>query len=164
MRTLLALGCATVLPSAILWAQTPPDSDPLAELAALGNSVAEAEVEGGGSIRAKKEGDTAKLQRLNAPDNVEARVEAVTQQKFPLVAIKIKISKPGKAGKGTEMAKDQVLVVIPKLKAAGAHIDLTDADTVTNAGAYYLKKGDKVAVKLGAQTDKAYWADYIERK
>ncbi|MBC7793988.1 MAG: hypothetical protein H7Z43_09780 [Clostridia bacterium] len=150
-----------LLASARLLAQ---GSDPLAELAALGNSVAESTPQAGGSIRAKKEGDIARTQRLNDPRNIEAKVDSITTKGFPVVAVKLKVQKPAKEGAGANMKASDVFVVVPKLKTANGAVTMTDVDTTTNAGSFYLQEGDKVVVRIGDKRGAYYEAEYIERK
>jgi hypothetical protein len=137
--------------------------DPLAELAALGDAVASSGPEGGGSIRAKREVDPAVAQRQGDARNYEAKVEEVKGGKFPVVALRLKIMKPAKQGVA-EVKKDGMIVIVPKLKVDAGKVDMNDADTRLNAGAFYLQPGDKVLVRLGANKGKVYEAEYIERK
>ncbi len=160
MRTMLTSAVAVLL----IASSAAADDDPLAELASLGDSVAEASQEGGGSIRAKKEADLTRDKRLKDPQNLEAKVESVKAGKFPLVAVQLKILRPAKQGKGKEMKSNQSLVVVPKLKVDGGKVAMDDATTQLNAGSFYLQKGDRVMVRLGAQKGKLWEADYIERK
>ena len=138
--------------------------DPLAELAALGDAVAEEGPEGGGSIRAKREVDKTLMARLKDKRNIEAKVEKVKLGKFPIVAVKLKITRPAKEGAGKAIKRNSSIVVVPNLKVDGGKVLLKDKDTLLNAGAFYLKRGDKVAVRLGEQKGKVWMADYIERK
>lgn len=139
-------------------------ADPLAELAALGNAVAETQPEAGGSIRAKKEGDIGRTQRINDPKNIEAKVDEVSTKAFPVVALRLKVQKPSKDGTGKDLKGNDTVVVIPKLKSAASGIDMKDESTARNAGAYYLQQGDKVSVRLGEKKGGYYEAEYIERK
>jgi hypothetical protein len=161
MRKMLAIVGAILLVGASVEAQ---EGDPLAELAALGNAVAETQPEGGGSIRAKKEADLTRTQRLAAGTNLEAKVEQISSKKFPLVALKVKVNKPAKEGKGKDVKANDTIVVVPKLKVAGKTVAMDDADTQVNAGAFYLQSGDKVAIRLGEKKGNYYEAEYIERK
>ena len=64
-----------------------------------------------------------------------------------------------------KIAKNTKLVLVPKLKVKGKAVALDDDATLINAGAFYLKKGDKVVVRLGANKKSNLWeAEYIERK
>lgn len=138
--------------------------DPLAELANLGDAIVETGPEGGGSIRAKEDADVTRTNRLNDKRNLDAKVEAVNHGKFPAVAIRVKVRKPAKEGKGKEIKKGQILVVVPKMKVAGGKVDMGDPETLINAGAFYLKKGDKVKIRIGEPKGKLHEAEYIERK
>ena len=140
------------------------DVDPLAELAALGDAIAETGPEGGGSIRAKRDVDPEVAKRMKDPKNFEGKVEMVKLGRFPAVAIKIKVTKPAKDGAGKSIKRNASLVVIPKLKVDSGKVAMEDGSTLINAGAFYLKKGDKVLVRLGAEKGKVWEADYIERK
>lgn len=166
MRATLTVGCAVLLLAVTAYAQDEggEDDDPLAALAELGDSVAEEGPEGGGSIRAKKEGDLERSKRLKDKRNFEARVESVNKKSFPIVAVTVKITKPAKEGPGKAVKKNDKMVVVPKLKVDGKSIAMNDADTLLNAGAFYLKKGDKIVVRLGTNKGKYWEADYIERK
>lgn len=165
-------GCAVILLTATVAAkegsksaaQPAPPADPLAQLAALGDAVAQTGPEGGGSIRAKKDVNTAMAQRLGDHHNLEAKVEAVRTGAFPVVALRVRVLRPAKEGPGKSVARNQTLAVVPKLEVKGAHVDMKDPTTLINAGAYYLKPGDRVMVRLGAKKAKFWEADYIERR
>ncbi len=141
-----------------------PETDPLAELASLGDSVAETAQEGGGSIRAKKDVDLTREKRLKDPKNLEAKVERLKAGTFPTVALRLKVLKPAKEGPGKDVKANDTLVVVPRLQITGGKVSLADAATVLNAGSYYLQEGDRVMVRLGASKGKVWEAEYIERK
>jgi len=162
MRARWLAGFAVLLLAASVEAQE--EDDPLAELAALGDAVAETGPEGGGSIRAKKDVDQEASKRLKDRRNLEAKVELVKVGAFPAVAVKLKVIKPAKEGAGKGVQKNSSLVVLPKLKVDGGKISLEDPETLRNAGAFYLKRGDKVMVRLGPSKGKVWEAEYIERK
>jgi hypothetical protein len=140
------------------------ETDPLAELAQLGDSVADSAQEGGGSIRAKREVDLTRDRRLKDPRNLEARVESVKTGTFPAVALRLKVLKAAKEGPGQSFKASDVLVVVPRLVVEGGKVVLTDPTTVQNAGAYYLVEGDKVVLRLGARSGRTWQAEYLERK
>lgn len=164
MRALVLALAVGMLVASTAGAEGQAESDPLAELAALGDSVAEAAQEGGGSIRAKKDADLTREKRLKDPRNLEARVEARKTGTFPTVALRLKVLKPAKEGAGKDFKASEALVVIPKLKVEGGKVSYGDADTVLNAGSFYLQEGDRVVVRLGASQGKVWQAEYIERK
>ena len=138
-------------------------ADPLAELASLGNSVADSAQEGGGSIRAKREVDRTVIARQKDGKNIQARVDSVKQGKFPAAAIQVKVTTPAQEGPGQGVARNDVLVIIPKYAVDAGHIRLDDATAVINAGSYYLREGDRVSIRLVSKRDKIWEADYIER-
>lgn len=156
------IGLLLIAPSAE--AQDGEMVDPLAELAALGDEMAEVGAEGGSSIRAKKEADLGRATRMKDRRNIEAQVEEVNAARFPLVAVKLKVRKSAKEGYGKDLARNAKIVVVPQMKFAGKTADLSDEATLLNAGAYYLQRGDKVMVRLGEKKGNAYSAEYIERK
>jgi hypothetical protein len=134
-------------------AQEAPFDDPLAELAALGDAVAELSEVGGTSIRAKRgvtiEGDD--------PREMQAKVEAVRQGKFPVAAIRVRVVKPAKDGPGQSMKSNDQLVLLPQFGVAGGKVQLGDDASIENAGAYFLQKGDKVSVRLDKQQKGNVW-------
>ena len=142
----------------------PAATDPLAELAALASDAAGAGPEGGGSIRAKKDADLTQTKRLKDPKNLEAKIDAVAMKEFPLVALTVTVLTPAKEGSGKDVKKNAKIIIAPKLKVDGEEVMMTDPDTVINAGAFYLRKGDKVAIRLGENKGKYWEALYVERK
>ena len=145
-------------------AEEPGGADPLAELAALAAEAGATGPEGGGSIRAKKDADLTQTKRLKDPKNFEAKVEAVATKGFPLVALTVTVLQPAKEGAGKDLKKNDKVVVAPKLKVEGASVSLSDPATSINAGAFYLRKGDRVAIRLGENKGKYWEAEYVERK
>ena len=140
------------------------EDDPLAELAALGDALTESGPEAGGSIRAKRDVDVAKETRQKDAANLEAKVLSVKAGKFPAVALRVQVIKPAQSGKGSEVKKNDTLVVLPALKLQNGSIMASDAESVLNAGAYYLQANDKILLRLGEPKGKAWSATYIERK
>jgi len=141
------------------------DKDPAAAMAELGNQLAMENPEGGGSIRAKKEPDTAVQQRKNDKKNIQARVVSVKKGAFPQVGLVLKVSKPAEDGPNKDkVKKDDQIIVVPTYKIAGKHVDLADEPSVMNAGAFYLAEGDSVIVRLDTLEGKMWKAGYIERR
>ncbi|MEE8408134.1 MAG: hypothetical protein V3T05_00885 [Myxococcota bacterium] len=141
--------------------------DPLLELAELGEAAAaetDAAPQGGGSIRAKRETDLLAVSRRSDPNNSRARVESVHRGRFPLVALKIQIVRAAREGDGARHKKGDRIVVLPKLAVESGRVDMYDLETEINGGAYYLKRGDKIAVRVGHKRSRAWSADYIERE
>ena len=144
------------------------DSDnPLSELAQLGEAAAggdkQAVPEAGGSIRAKNEPDLVRSTRLSDPGNVRARVEAIVRGRFPLVALRIQVLEPARDNIGSKVKKGDRIVVIPEVRMIKGRLRRGDEASEINAGSYYLKKGDKIAVRPGTDEDGRWVAVYVER-
>jgi len=138
--------------------------DPLAELDILGEALADTGPEGGGSIRAKRELDKTVLARIKDKRNLEGKVDQVKRGKFPLVAVRLKVTRPAKDGPGKGIKKNSKLVVVPTHKISGSSVEIAEDSSIINAGAYFLKRGDRVVVRLGEQRKNTWSAEYIERK
>ncbi len=166
MRTLLTTAAAATLLlfAGLAGAQKGEETDPLAELATLGDEAVDTGPEGGGSIRAKKDADLTRSTRLKDSKNLEAKVEKVSSKGFPIVAVTVTVTKSAKDGAGKDIAKNAKLVIVPKLKVEGKKVALEDEATLLNAGSFYLQQGDKVVVRLGTNKGKYWEAEYIERK
>lgn len=160
MRLLASL---ILLMAAPAFAADAKDPDPLAELSAMGNTLADNSQQGGGSIRAKRDVDASFFKRTKDPKNFEAKVEMVQQGKFPGAVVQLRVVVPAKEGPGKDLAKNDAVVVIPRYKVEKGQFLMTDPDTLINAGSFYLQNGDRVAVRLGQKRDKLWEAEYIER-
>ena len=148
------------LPSALA-----DDADPLKNLQELGDELLDEPEGAGGQVSAAtRSRDRLSQLRLEDARNLEARVTGIKKGTFPTVALKVKVVKAADEGAGAKVQKNQTLVVFPRLKFAAASVDLLDDPTLTNAGAYYLQRGDKVMIRLGYQRGRVWEADYIERK
>ncbi len=140
-------------------------TDPLAELAALGDAMAATGPEGGGSIRAKRDVDPKVSARKRDKRNFEGKVESIKVGGFPAVAVRVKVTRPAKEGVGKAVKRNTVVVLIPKFKVAAGEVTMSDDATRLNAGAFYLQPGDRVLVRVGENTKGSLWtAEYIERK
>jgi hypothetical protein len=140
------------------------EADPLAELAALGDQMTAVAPEGGGSIRAKRDVDVSKLDRLKDPENIEARVEELKMGRFPAVALRVRVVKPAQTGIAKSVKTNDSLVIFPNYKVDAGKVDFKDEGTARNAGAFFLQNGDKVIVKLDKQLKQTWRASFIERK
>lgn len=141
--------------------------DPLAALAALGDAMADFGPDGGGSVRAKKKDNDPVKARLKDPRNVQVRVEKVSQGAFPLVALRLKVVRAAKTGPGAKLAKNTILTAVPSFGIKEGAVDLSDAASRINAGAYYLRRKDKAMIRLDAEAagkNGLYRLSYIERK
>jgi len=141
-----------------------PPIDPLSELARLGDAMVDSAPEPDGSIRAGRplagEGEAAQPD----PHLLQARVDAVKTGSFPNVALRVTVLRPAKRGPARAIRIQTSLVVVPRLRMQGAQADMNDPATRTNAGAYYIKVGDHVTLRLGERPGSFWIADQIERR
>jgi len=139
--------------------------DAASAMQAMGDQLAADNPEGGGSIRAKREPDTAALARKNDKRNITAKVVQAKKGTFPQVALVVKVTKAAEDGPNKDkVKKDDQLILFPNYKLAGKTVDMTDHDSVMNAGSFYLEEGDTVYVRLDSQAGKSWKVAYIERK
>lgn len=146
-------------------AQSEVPDDPLAELTALGDAMAAIGPEGGGSIRAKADVDPKVRARKRDKRNFDGRVDSIKVGSFPAVAVRVRVSRPAKDGPGKGLQRNALVVLVPVYKVEGGAVAMQDEATRLNAGAFYLKAGDRVVVRLGENIKDNLWqAEYIERK
>lgn len=133
------------------------------DLGALAAAAASDEsVDSGSSLRAKK---TADLDKIFKDQKVTAlgQVVAVEGNKLTEVVVSVKILRAPTGDLAKTIRKGATVKFKPALKMNGANPDLSDANTQLNLGAYYLEKGDKVQVKIGADQKGTYAAEIITR-
>jgi hypothetical protein len=106
----------------------------------------------------------ARAARLSRDDNLHAKVVHLSRGRFPLVALRLRVVRPAQSGAGAEVGAGDLLVVVPALAMREQHADLRDRATELNAGAYYLRPGDRVAVRLDRRLGATWVAGTIERK
>jgi hypothetical protein len=145
------------------------EADPLAVLASLGGSVPSGEgPEAGGSIRASKPtaiGSLLATPALQAGERVDAEVVDVVRGAFPQVSLKLKVRHAATSGplKGKlasgKVVEFPVLVAIKK-----GYVDFSQAATQRNLAAYYLRKGDRVAVHAVEAEGGRIALDWVERQ
>ena len=140
------------------------DKDAAAAMQDLGAQLAQENPEGGGSIRAKKEPDTAEKARKSDKHNLQAKVIGVKKGAFPQVALVMKVTKSAEEGPGKDLAKDKQIIVMPVYKMNGKAVDYGDAPTVLNIGAFYIGEGETAFVRIESADGKTLKASYIERK
>ncbi len=140
------------------------EDDPLAELDKLAVSVVANSTQAGGSIRAKLRVDSGQAERTKDPRNLEAIVVEVVQgSRAPLAVIRVKVMRAAQEGPGQAQMRNASLVLRPALLFLGDQPNFAHEATQRNAAAYYLRAGDRVAVRLGAQHDTVWEAAYLER-
>jgi len=155
------------------------EADPLAALAGLGSggSGGGEHPEGGGSIRASKPTAlppgifptaaapapaASGAAESDPSERLEAEVLEVTRAVFPQVALKLRVRKS--ATQGASKAKLVAGKPFEATMRVAAPLDLANAAQQRNAGAYYLKRGDKVLVHAEEASAGAYVIDWIERR
>lgn len=120
------------------------------------------ELDSGSSLRAKKTADLDKLFKDQAT-SAQGKVVGVGGDKFPNAVVEVKILKGPTGDLATKVRKGQTVKFKPMLKMKDGRVDLEDGATQTNLGAWYLEKGDSVRVKISAEKDGAFEAEYISR-
>jgi hypothetical protein len=143
----------------------PPDAgeppvDPLAELAQLGHSLVSDGPEGGGSIRGKRRTAMPRSE----PCELRGKVERVVRGRFPLVAIRLKVLEPARAGPGAAMRNNDTLVILPHVMMSTSLPVMSDPATVVNAGAYYMRPGDRITACINGRSGRAWNARSIRRQ
>jgi hypothetical protein len=146
------------------------DVDPLAALAGLGGSVKSSEgPEAGGSIRASKPTPITALMGASAEAEAAERFEAdvvdVARGTFPQVALKLRVRRAIAAGalKG-KVGAGKIIDVPVQLGAPAGAVDFTQTSIQRNLAAYYLKKGDRVIVRVVEGTGGQVLVEWIERR
>lgn len=132
------------------------------DMSLLAAAAVEDGIDSGSSLRAKK---TAELQKLlkDRATVAQGKVVAVKQGAFPNVVVSVRVLR-GPTGKlGQAIRKGKTIVFTPAYKMKGEALDLSDAKTQVNLGAYYLEAGDRVNVKIGEPTKGGYQATVITR-
>lgn len=135
--------------------------DDLAALAAAAGGSDESD--SGSSLRAKKTADLAKLFKDQAVTAQGTVVEAGGGV-FPHAELTVNVTRAPTGELGKDVRKGKKIKVKPILKQKGKDLDWNDENTQTNAGAWYLQKGDKVFVKLGKGANGVYEAELISRQ
>lgn len=135
--------------------------DDLGALAAAGGGGDE--TDSGSSLRAKKTVDLAKLMKDQAT-SAQGTVVDAGGSTFPNAEITLNVTRAPTGDLGKEIRKGKKIKLKPMLKLKGKDIDWSDDNTVTNAGAWYFQKGDKIFVKLGKGAGGAYEAELITRQ
>ncbi len=117
----------------------------------------------GSSIRAKKR---AELQKLLKDRKTVAygRIVAVQSADFPRTRLKVRILRAptGKFGDKT-IRRGRNVIFAPIVKMKDGRPDFEDEGTLANIGAWFLKKGDKVRIRVGEATDFGFTATAVLR-
>jgi hypothetical protein len=135
------------------------------DFGALAEAAAEDDEDGGSgsSLRAKKSADLAKLFKDEKVTAI-GRVVKVQQRSFPSATVTVQILRGPKGALGKEIRKGKRTTFIPALATKGKTPDWSREDTQLNAGAWFLRTGDKVRIKIGKQMGKTFEALIIHRQ
>ncbi len=140
--------------------------DPLAGIAGMqGTTVAFAQPEAGGSIRATKPQLIEALVPHEPTERLEAEVVEAQRGIFPAVALKLRVRRPAKTGPfAKQLAGDKVFTGVVAFTGKQT-VDLASESNQRNAGAYYLQQRDRVFVHVNQLDAKGSIAriDWIER-
>ena len=116
----------------------------------------------GSSLRAKKTAELAKLLE-DAPTTAMGKVTAVDGTTFPDAVISVRVLRAPTGELGKKVRKGQVVKFRPVFAKKGGALDLSDTNTQTNLGAWYLEKNDNVRVKIGKDASGTFEALLISR-
>ncbi len=122
---------------------------------------ADDDIDTGSSLRAKKVSVDSLL--TDRKTTIVGRVVAVTTGAFPRARVKVRVLRGPTGPLKRALRKGRTVTVYPRLSKKKAALDLNDPATVANLGAWFLKKDDRVRVKVGEPTQGGYVADLIVR-
>ncbi len=128
----------------------------------LASAAMEDDLDSGSSLRAKKTTDLKKLMKDRATV-AQGKVVTVKTGKFPHAQISVRVLRGPTGPLGKQIRKGKTIVFVPVLKMAKGGPVVSDANTQTNLGAYFLQKGDRVKIKIGKATKGGYEAIVITR-
>lgn len=132
------------------------------DMGLLAAAAADEGIDSGSSLRAKKTASLAKLFKDRATV-AQGKVVAVTQGAFPNVKVSVRILRGPTGDLGKKVRKGKTLHFTPVFSKKAGKVDFSDAKTQNNLGAYFLKKGDRVRVKVGKAAGDGFEAVVISR-
>lgn len=132
------------------------------DMGLLAAAAADEGIDSGSSLRAKKTAELSKLFKDRATV-AHGKVVGVTQGAFPNVQVKVRILRGPIGDLGKKVRKGQTIAFTPWFAMKGKQVDFADTKTQNNLGAYFLKSGDRVQVKVGEPTKAGFEAVVIAR-
>lgn len=117
----------------------------------------------GSSLRAKKTADLARL-FADAGTTAQGKVVSVTPGEFPHATVVVQVLRGPTGALAASLKKGAKVTFKPVLKMSGKAPDWNDEDTQVNIGAWYLRAGDQVRIKLGKQDKDTFEAVLIDRQ
>ena len=106
----------------------------------------------GSSIRATQ---NTEIPEPGEGAKVMATVVGVRHNRFPLVAVTVRVDQVD--GTQTGVAKGGQIVVVPLVQTKDGIIQSGDARSQKNVSAWYARAGDKVSLQLGQPEGKKFW-------
>lgn len=128
----------------------------------LASAAMEDDLDSGSSLRAKKTTNLKKLMKDRATV-AQGKVVSVKTGKYPQARVSVRILSGPTGPLGRKVRKGKTIVFTPLLKMAKGSPAMSDPNTQTNLGAYYLQKGDRVKIKIGQPLKGGYEAVLITR-
>lgn len=132
------------------------------DMTLLAAAALEDDVDSGSSLRAKTTADLKKILSDRATV-AQGQVVSVTQGAFPNVTVNVRVLSGPTGELGKAIRKGQTVAFTPTFAKKGDQLDLSQTTTQTNVGAYFLKAGDRVSVKVGKAAGKGFEAELITR-
>lgn len=117
----------------------------------------------GSSLRAKKSADMAKL-LADSKTVVLGKVDKVGFGKFPHTTVTVQVLRAPTGALSKTIRKGKKIKFTPMIKATGKSPDWSDEATQLNAGGWFLKKGDRVLVKVADPVKGGFAATVIDRQ
>lgn len=126
----------------------------------------QAEDGSGSSVRAKRElaqevAESASSEPRSSP-LIEGTVTSVKRQRFPLVLVGVEVTS---TEEGAPLEAGARATVLPRVRSRRGVVDPDDAQSTQNMGAWYVREGDRVRLRLEPRgPGQAVWvASHLER-
>jgi hypothetical protein len=132
------------------------------DMTLLAAAAMEGESDSGSSLRAKTTADLKKLLGDRATV-AQGQVVSIVQGAFPEVTVSVRVLSGPTGELGKTVRKGQTIAFTPTFTKKNGQLDLAHTPTQTNLGAFFLKAGDRVTVKVGKATPKGFEAELITR-
>ena len=118
------------------------------DFGALADASNESDFDSGSSLRAKKVADVQKLFK-DAKTVAIGKVVRVQKGAFPKSLVMVQILRGPKGALGKQIAKGAKINFEPMFSKSKKIVNWNDESNQINAGAWFIKRGDKVVVRIG---------------
>ena len=133
------------------------------DFGALASATSESDFDSGSSLRAKKVADLQKL--FNDAKTVAiGKVVRVQKGAFPRTLVSVQILRGPKGELGKQISKGSKINFEPNFSKTKKAINWSKESNQINAGAWFIKKGDKVVVRIGKPIKGGFKARLLERR